>query len=142
MRGAAAGTGGRGWALSRSTFVGSGKWVAHWLGDNWSDWQNLRFSIVGMLQFSRFAIPHVGAGDNTSHAPRHVQQMKLRRLPDICGFINDSEEELCSRWHQLGAFYPFSRNHNIEGAIDQDPGGKSKTSIHTPQWDIMMQIES
>ena len=62
VRGAAAATGGRGWALSRSTFVGSGQWVAHWLGDNWSDWENLRFSIIGMLQFSRFAIPHVGAG--------------------------------------------------------------------------------
>ena len=66
MKGAAAGTGGRGWALSRSTFVGSGKWVAHWLGDNWSDWENLRFSIIGMLQFSRFAIPHVGAGTNAT----------------------------------------------------------------------------
>ena len=66
VKAAAAGTGGRGWALSRSTFVGSGQWVAHWLGDNWSDWENLRFSIIGMLQFSRFAIPHVGAGNDAN----------------------------------------------------------------------------
>ncbi|OXA46849.1 Maltase-glucoamylase, intestinal [Folsomia candida] len=91
----------RTFALSRATFLGSGRWVTHWLGDNWSSWDNLHFSIIGMLQFNLFGIPFNG--------------------PDICGHQLDATAELCARWMQLGAFYPFSRNHNAYGKLDQDP---------------------
>ncbi|CAL8083188.1 unnamed protein product [Orchesella dallaii] len=87
--------------VSRSTFLGSGNWVAHWLGDNMSTWSNMKASIIALLHFNLFGMPYAGS--------------------DICGFGMNSNEEMCTRWQQLGAFYPYSRNHNALGNIEQDP---------------------
>ncbi|XP_070684825.1 sucrase-isomaltase, intestinal [Pempheris klunzingeri] len=94
-------TGKRGIVVTRSTYPSSGKWAGHWLGDNFASWDQLDKSIIGMMEFSLFGIPYTGA--------------------DICGFFNDAEYEMCLRWMQLGAFYPYSRNHNGKGSLRQDP---------------------
>ncbi|OJA15520.1 hypothetical protein AZE42_11697 [Rhizopogon vesiculosus] len=87
--------------ISRSTFPSAGKWTGHWLGDNYSKWQFMYLSIQGVLQFQIYQIPMVGA--------------------DTCGFLGNTDEELCNRWMQLSAFTPFYRNHNHIGAIPQEP---------------------
>jgi alpha-glucosidase (family GH31 glycosyl hydrolase) len=70
-------TGKRGIVLPRSTFVGSGQWGAHWLGDNAATWLQMKQSLIGIVEFNWFGIPMVGA--------------------DICGFADIPTEEMCIR---------------------------------------------
>jgi alpha-glucosidase len=91
--------------IGRSTFAGSGKWAGHWGGDNFSLWPWMYFSIPQALNFALFGIPMFGV--------------------DTCGFTGNSDEELCNRWMQLSAFFPFYRNHNVLSTRPQEPYGES-----------------
>ncbi|XP_073709957.1 sucrase-isomaltase, intestinal isoform X1 [Misgurnus anguillicaudatus] len=99
----------RSMVFTRSSFPGVGKYAGHWLGDNAANWNDIKWAIPGMLEFNLFGIPYIGA--------------------DICGFFDDSPEELCRRWMQVGAFYPFSRNHNAQNYEPQDPAWYGDDSL-------------
>lgn len=86
--------------IGRSTFAGSGTVAGHWGGDNASKFYYMYFSIPQALSFSLFGIPMFGV--------------------DTCGFNGNSDEELCNRWMQLSAFFPFYRNHNTLSANSQE----------------------
>lgn len=86
--------------VGRSTFAGSGKWASHWGGDNTSRFGSMYLSISQALQFAIAGIPMFGV--------------------DTCGFAGNTDYELCSRWMQLSAFFPFYRNHNVFAAISQE----------------------
>ncbi|XP_068177890.1 lysosomal alpha-glucosidase isoform X2 [Antennarius striatus] len=101
--------------ISRSTFPSQGMYSGHWLGDNRSRWKDLHTSIAGVLTFNLLGVPLVGA--------------------DVCGFSEEPQEELCVRWTQLGAFYPFTRNHN---AIDMQP--QDPTAFSPPARAAMQQV--
>lgn len=87
--------------LSRSTTFGSSRYTFHWTGDNHADWDFLRSSIVDNMNMNMAGIQMVG--------------------PDICGFGDNTTEELCSRWFQMAAVYPFARSHNDYWSIPQEP---------------------
>jgi lysosomal alpha-glucosidase len=74
-----------------------------------------------MLNFNMFGIPLVGA--------------------DICGFNGNTTVELCQRWQELGAFYPFSRNHNSLGMIDQDPAAFSEAFIASSRMALLVRYQ-
>ena len=106
----------RPFVLSRSSFTGMGRYTSHWLGDNFSTYEDMIFSIAGIFNFQMFGFNQVGA--------------------DICGFNDNTNDELCARWLALGSFYPFSRNHNSINMISQEPWTLGEKTLNSTKKSI------
>lgn len=46
--------------LSRSSFLSTGKWSSKWSGDNGATWNDLKSSIITMMDFNMFGVPMIG----------------------------------------------------------------------------------
>uniref|UniRef100_A0A383VTZ3 Maltase n=1 Tax=Tetradesmus obliquus TaxID=3088 RepID=A0A383VTZ3_TETOB len=132
-------TGERPFILSRSTFPGAGRYVAHWTGDNSGNWHELYHSIAGVLSANMWGIAMTGADicgfndvafDNVGWPPKKV-------LP------GPEYEEMCNRWTMAGAFYPFSRNHMTIGHLSRSHEPyqwRSVTAAHRKAYGLRYQL--
>lgn len=91
----------RPFVLTRAAFAGSQRYAALWTGDNASVWEHLENSIPMLLNLGLSGYAFVGA--------------------DVGGYRGDCSGELLVRWTQLGAFYPFFRNHSEIDTAPQEP---------------------
>lgn len=78
--------------LTRSFYLGSQKFSAHWTGDMISNFESLENSILMLIQLSISGYSFIGA--------------------DVGGFAENIEENVYLRWFQVGIFYPFFRTHS------------------------------
>jgi alpha-glucosidase len=91
----------RPFVLTRSGCPGIQKYAWVWTGDNSSFWEHLEMSLPMLINLGLSGVPFIGA--------------------DIGGFSGDCDGELLLRWTQLGALYPFMRNHAGKGSRRQEP---------------------
>lgn len=87
--------------FSKSTFAGTGKFGSRLLSDSFSSYKSMGHSVISTMMSNIVGIPLSGG--------------------DICGHHGNTTAELCTRWYQVGAFYPFSRNHNGVNQAPQEP---------------------
>lgn len=86
-----------------------GKYGSKWLGDNHATVDDMTISVISSMKMNIFGIPLIGS--------------------DICGFAGpQSSPELCTRWHQVGSFQPFSRNHR-DCKANQEPWRFNSTYV-------------
>jgi len=91
----------RPFVLSRSFFAGSQKYGPVWTGDTQASLEDLKVSIQMLLSLSIAGIGQVGA--------------------DIGGFSGVPNAALLQKWHAIGAFYPFARQHCHHTAPRREP---------------------
>lgn len=91
----------RAFVLSRSGYAGIQRYAANWTGDNSSQWEHLALSTRICLSVGMSGQPFVGF--------------------DSGGFFDAPSGEMLTRYLQLGAFFPFYRNHSSAHTPAQEP---------------------
>ena len=91
----------RPFVLTRAGYAGIQRYAAVWTGDNRSFWEHMAMAMPMVMNMGLSGIPFAG--------------------PDIGGFAHDTSSELLIRWTQMGAFFPYCRNHSAIGTVRQEP---------------------
>jgi len=91
----------RPFVLTRAGYAGIQRYAAVWTGDNRSYWEHMAMSIPMVLNLGLSGVAFAG--------------------PDIGGFSHHASGELVARWTQMGALFPFCRNHSAIDTIRQEP---------------------
>lgn len=91
----------RSFILTRAGFAGIQKYAAVWTGDNSSWWEHLEIEMPISMGLGLSGVAFTGA--------------------DVGGFGGDANGELLARWTEMGAFFPFFRNHSAIGTARQEP---------------------
>lgn len=107
----AAHPGKRPFVISRSGYLGMGKYSAIWTGDNCANYHYLRLSIPCSLNLALSGVPFNG--------------------PDIGGFAGDTNPQLLRDWQKAGFLFPFCRNHSATGTRRQEPWAFDTLTLRT-----------
>jgi alpha-glucosidase len=91
----------RPFVLTRAGYAGIQRYAAVWTGDNRSFWEHMALAMPMVMNMGLSGIPFAG--------------------PDIGGFAHHASGELLARWTQMGAFFPYCRNHSAMGTVRQEP---------------------
>jgi alpha-glucosidase len=94
-------SGERPFVLTRAGYAGIQRYATVWTGDNRSFWEHMALSIPMVLNLGMSGIAFAG--------------------PDVGGFSHHASGELVARWTQMGAFFPFFRNHTMIDSRRQEP---------------------
>lgn len=86
--------------FSRSSYTGMHRYGGIWQGDNKSWWSHLLMNLKMMPSLNMMGLLYTGA--------------------DICGFNDNTTEDLALRWMALGIFTPLMRNHSALGTREQE----------------------
>ncbi|MBJ6360390.1 TIM-barrel domain-containing protein [Paenibacillus sp. GCM10012307] len=91
----------RPFVVTRAGYAGIQRYAAVWTGDNRSYWEHMAMSIPMVLNLGLSGVAFAG--------------------PDIGGFSHHASGELLARWTQMGALFPFCRNHAVLDSRRQEP---------------------
>lgn len=99
--GAKAASNERPFILTRAAYSGVQRYAAMWTGDNVSSDEHMLLGVRLLNSMGISGIPFTGV--------------------DIGGFIGTASPELMTRWMQLGAFFPYYRNHKVVNSKAAEP---------------------